>query len=193
MKERPILFSAEMVRAILDGRKTMTRRVIKPQPISIKRHSDFGKPNLTPTDKVLSEYFFADYGSMYKALYCPYGKVGDRLYVKEDIFIHTSGWNNGTQISYQATNTLTRFDFDIEYNRSYRPAMLMNKKFTRIWLEITGIRVERVQEITKADAKKEGAKNILAFSELWDKINSVRGYGWYSNPFCWCIEFKRIK
>lgn len=225
--ERPMIFNSEMVRAILDGRKTQTRRVIKPQP-KFKYHKVcnkevwcwkqyvWGKDGLSPN--VLS------IGSN-----CPYGKVGDVLWVKEKYRV-------ASLVSSNCDGTTT-FDIqfaDDSYKRvseiepSSKPAgrwyssIFMPKWATRIWLEITGIRVERVQDISEKDAKAEGikpypndipitvqgigagcegyiaevgklTKHKLAFCELWDSINAKRGFGWDKNPWVWVIEFKRIE
>ena len=152
MKEYPILFSTEMIKAILEGRKTQTRRVMKQKDITLaglRGIVNGTQPAFGP---------------------CPYGGVGDRLWVKR-----------------------TRFTM---------------KADTLCWLEITGVRVERLQEITEEDAKQEGiifveeetpaySSNwhpcaIKNFALLWDSLNTKRGYPWDTNPWVWCIEFRRL-
>jgi hypothetical protein len=193
MKERPILFNAEMVRAILDGRKTMTRRVV---------HPDINVPENEP-----------DY-ILYR---CPYGKPGDRLWVRERTRLiecldvpWLSGFNGNDKgrFRYEADGTETDW---IEYPS--RLALLQKdycvpngcyKEASRINLEITDIRVERVQDITpegslaegldmrKVNAMRSGHMLIYEFQRLWDSINAKRGYEWANNPFVWVITFKQI-
>jgi hypothetical protein len=193
VKEYPILFSSEMVRAILNGRKTQTRRVIKPQPFEcMQRHpSDGGAPCglLVWGD----DYHVSD---IILETMSPYGKPGDRLWVRET---WASAWNKPY---YRATDELPRLA------KSWKPSIHMSKRFSRITLEIVSVRVERVQDISDDDAiaegcngrhskDEEGIKSELfspreEFSKLWDRINSARGYAWESNPWVWVIEFKRV-
>lgn len=140
MKERPILFSGEMVRAILEGRKTQTRRVIKPQPDSA-RNSVFVKSG-----------FETKHGYEIK---CPYGQPGDRLWVRETWGLWDTDPKDGPErakIFYRATDENRR---DLRYQR-WRPSIHMPRWASRINLEITNIRIERVQDITEEDAKAEG-------------------------------------
>lgn len=195
--DKPILFNAEMVRAILDGRKTQTRRVVKPQPWYEKNYWFYEYKK--GCSHYIGDVFPTEHWALENMLpYCPYGQVGDRLWVKEDIFIHCS-FAGKTQISYQATNDSYRmFDFEIEHKRSFRAALFMSKKFARIFLEVTDIRVERVQDISNEDIRAEGAAEFgctthrLNFQTLWDSINKKRGFGWDVNPWVWCIEFKKV-
>ena len=181
MKERPIIFSGEMVRAILDGRKTQTRRVIKPQPDHI--HT-FQKGILLPQ--------IGD-----KEIRCPYGQPGDRLWVRE-----TWAKNNpvlDAKVCYRADL------MSPDLGKPWKPSIYMPRWASRITLEIVNVRVERVQEITEADVIAEGigaftlARGVLSdappdprwkFIELWNSINANRGYGWEINPWVWVIEFK---
>jgi hypothetical protein len=175
MKERPILFSGPMVAAILDGRKTQTRRIIKPQP---------------RTDV------------------CPYGVPGDRLWVKETWAIVCAGEvQRLPAFEYEKVNTkdLSAYldpECDLVYRadvhndiRGWRPPRYMPKWASRILLEITGVRVERVQDIGEADAKAEGCMGGLpVFSHLWDSIHKGKeGREWEANPWVWVIEFKRVE
>lgn len=206
MKERPILFSGPMVRAILDGRKTQTRRIMKPQPTydgfwwSHKGYSCGGEKQ------------FRDGLPMFVG--CPYGKVGDRLWVRETCC--SDGWS----VHYLADNDHrefgeTRYDDVIKlhhYSGGFSrqvPSIHMPRWASRITLEITGVRVERLNEISEADAYSEGV-NIpsgqsfasngnpelrnearCAFQSLWNSINGPES--WAANPFVWVIEFKRIE
>lgn len=202
MRERPILFSTPMVQAVLDGRKTMTRRVVKPQPEngSIPMLGDkFPVPLTEP--QIIAECC------------CPYGKVGDRLWVRETtgINMHPHSRDFGQRI-YKATQKV-----DPDYPIRWIPSIHMKREASRINLEITGVRVERLQEITEADARDEGVgdedavmrvdSDILPtarllgepfendrvwFAHLWNELNGKRGFGWDVNPWVWIIEFKRI-
>jgi hypothetical protein len=192
MKERPILFSGEMVRAILDDRKTMTRRVIKDVPgittdvlkSSISWEWKFAFCPIPSVASVLSEW-----------IKCPYGSPGDRLWVRET-------WQNNPYggIVYRAGSGIVNCD-----GRGWRPSIFMPRWASRITLEITDVRVERLQEINSVrhdDVLKEGwpfefdskdENPAEAFRRLWDSINSKRGYPWASDPWVWVVEFRRVK
>lgn len=216
MKETPILFSTEMVRAILDRRKTQTRRVIKSQPHYII-WSDDGQG---PDD---GYYLFnkKDRGNYScegqdATVLCPYGQPGDRLWVKE-------AWAETTRISdplHNGGNGLAAgIDSGLYYKADrenlphgmkWRSARFMPKRVARIWLEIDEIRIERVQDITLGDIAAEGNANLPKeneewicnlpelqkefdwFIELWNRINAKRGFGWDVNPWVWVIKFHRI-
>jgi len=237
MKEKPILFSTEMVRAILDGKKTMTRRVIKPQPISIvaelKEHSSIpGYWIPYANDKRMANN---NPGSRANdcGYYCKY-KVGSMLWVRETWTLaswasdplpiageHPAGLRHRIIYKFDEDmyrgNGLMRYPDEEGYERLaklykgygweyiWRPSIFMPRWASRITLEITGVRVERVQEITEEDAIAEGilpfAPNGKAmsstiprkqFAVLWDSINAKRGYSFESNPYVWVIRFKRV-
>lgn len=191
MKEIPILFSGEMVRAILDGRKTQTRRVIK-----LSNRSRHDEPPI----------YDSAIGWRFKGgpnLQCPYGHPGDRLWVRETWGVLHQGSFGRIKDAY-----VYRATDDGAVERRYRdfkwrPSIHMPRGISRITLEITGVRVQRVQEISVEDCIAEGlvtyarehdAKCDLQdqFIALWDSINSARGFGWEENPWVWVIEFKRI-
>ena len=170
MKERPILFNGEMVRAILDGRKTQTRRVVKDCYL-------MGGP---PEDYLLSR--------------CPFGQPGDRLWVRE-----TWGHNGCLccPIHYRATDPDP--DTGNPYFRWY-PSIHMMRSASRITLEITNVRVERLNEITRGEAMEEGCpfSNMAAgidprdwFSDLWESINGAGS--WSFDPWVWVIEFRKVE
>lgn len=202
MKEYPILFSASMVKAILDGTKTQTRRVIKPRGVS---------------DDV-AQWLHA----MAKGvdMPCPYGKPGDMLWVREAWdFRHWGEPGNPfrVMVSYGADGFQKLCQSPHDWNPMlysqprWRPSIHMPRWACRIELEIVSVRVERLQEITRNDAKAEGVsgawKNppekeehyqrvllnpyVANYSVLWDEINAERGFGWNVNPFVWVIEFQR--
>ena len=180
MKERPILFSAPMVRAIIEGRKTQTRRVIKPQPLWI------GEPNVP---------FKTNDANPKGIIKCPYGRTGDRLWVREP-HCHLCGDDT---FCFPSDGFIYCMDCNL------RPAMFLPRSASRIMLEITGVRVERVRDIKPCDAIAEGITptyyNSLdcatenpcnLFRSLWNSINAKRGFGWDVNPWVWVIEFKKI-
>ena len=212
MKERPILFSGEMVRAILDGRKTQTRRVVKPQPDC----------NTTALGHVGSGpcVVLAMRNRMYE-IPCPYGQPGDRLWVKETFYCDDYRYPDipkdeqdedlrDRMIYYRADGDdlcqqIPECDCDGNNVPPWRPSIFMPRWASRITLEITGVRVERLQEISEDDAKAEGsqdAHNVMHFSfqssidnvyrrnyaSLWDSING-KMHPWTSNPWVWVIEF----
>jgi len=198
-KEHPIIFGTESVKAILEGRKTQTRRVIKPQPINADYwtfHQDtpFNGAFYPNTDNALP-----------KLLKCPYGQVGDRLWVKE------TWWEDSGDIYFKVDCPTMPTNMHFEKGK-WKSALFMPRKFSRINLEITGLRVERLQEITGEDAITEGFLTyfgtksydeykmgtlmhspISQFTQYWDSLNAKRGYGWETNPWVWVIEFKILQ
>ncbi len=193
MKERPILFSTPMVKTILDGRKTQTRRVIIPQPKFVKSG--------------VSAYAYewkGQYVSLKKGLIelCPYGQVGDRLWVRETWAIIKE--NDNVPIYEMSQNSGLFFKADNPTSTKvgkWRPSIHMPRWASRITLEITEVRVERLQEITEEDCYKEGIElphkrydgvdraTRLLFQYLWDTLNAKRGYGWDTNPWVWVLSF----
>jgi hypothetical protein len=194
MKERPILFSAPMVRAILDGSKTQTRRAAKPQPLWIAEPSiPFKTPDADPKG----------------IIHCPHGQPGDQLWVRE-------AWRTVTEADSLPPRDLTAahriwFEADAPHQPGFgklRPSMFMPRWASRITLEITGVRVERLQDISEADAQAEGvtptpwpddsSRHIdwplgpfrNSFYLLWESINGPGS--WEANPWVWVIEFKQI-
>jgi hypothetical protein len=216
-KERPILFSGPMVRAILDGRKRQTRRVVKSQPpewaICAEEHMDgwFFHDKHGDTEDL---WFYPDYESA--GLQCPQGKPGDRLWVREtfrawrEIGERGGEWDlcegplvpefPGDAFDYAADHVGSRFP--------WRPSVHMPRWASRITLEITGMRVERLHELSEADALAEGCEARRSndgydidpfhdmsasdsFAELWESINGP--CSWAANPWVWVIEFKRLE
>lgn len=168
MKERPILFNGDMVRAILSGEKTQTRRMVKHIPA-------VGEPDAWCHKKDCPEtvYIIGDHRR-----FCPFGEVGDRLWVREAFAKADKGENN---IAYRAD----------EYADSFRwtPSIHMPREASRITLEIVGVRVERLQDITDAEARAEGFKDVGAFADCWNSIYK----NWHENPWVWVVEFKRVE
>ena len=206
-KEHPILFGGEMVRAILEGLKTQTRRVIKPQPKHIQMLSD-GK---------IETSHDGGFDNDVQYIKCPYGKPGDRLWVRETWAVGkdfnnlkpSKLWKGDIEsrlaVCYEADNDCIWNEYD---HGKIRPSIFMPRWARRNTLEITGIRVERVQDISYVDSTKEGLIIPAAlkhrsefypggpyrapFKTLWDSINAKRGYGWKENPWVWVVEFKVI-
>lgn len=191
MKERPILFSGPMVLAILDGRKTQTRRVVKTQPDFV---NSLGIP-FWPHGKGPVDYRL-----------CPYGKTGDLLWVKEtfaqilfDPEIYDSPRaSTGLDLLYRSD------DDDGPWYRGvkWKPSIFMPRVFSRIALEITDVRVERVQDIAPSDIEAEGVDRnecgcddclMHDFTVLWNSINTKRGFPMSANPWVWVIEFRRVE
>ena len=188
----PSRLIGENVRAILDDRKTQTRRVMKPQPI--KRESTFWNRQDNPI-----QWFGVDEDTKTRGKYfkCPYGKPGDILWVRETFFCAT-GPPGPTLVHYKSD------DEPEEFVGLWKSSRFIPRWASRIDLLIKDIRVERVQDISEEDAKAEGViysadphsphgnGYIPQFHFLWDSINAKRGYSWESNPFVWVVEFERV-
>lgn len=207
MKERPILFSSAMVQAILAGRKSQTRRVLSPQPDHLQHHEWKGKVLHDSDhrmwcwrDLVLDNLIDFPDGEDRRMLAsrCPYSVVGDHLWVRE-----TWCKDNGDECQYSY-----RADCDDPHAFKWKPGMFMPRAASRLTLEISGVRVERLQEISETDAMAEGVGGMrdmrfavalgnlhstayrLNYMDLWDSINGKK-HPWKSNPFVWIIEFVR--
>ena len=190
MATKPILFNTQMVRAILGGRKTCTRRIVKPQPTA-----HYGVQCIKP----------------------PY-QPGDILYVRETWSLRF----DGEKYFYKADKNTSREEKRLlDYNDvKWRPSIHMPKEAARIWLKVTNVRVERLQDITPKEAENEGVGNLfyddIGYSEknygtevdpeygiakeqfawLWEstiKKSDLDSYGWDANPWVWVIEFERCE
>jgi hypothetical protein len=176
--ERPVLFKGEMVNAILSGKKTQTRRIVKPQPVAWSKSPGLLEWKFLhlPPEGLIAE--------------CPYGIPGDTLWIRETFAVHEIG--ESTHIVYRAD---CGSDGD---GAKWRPSIFMPRKHSRISLKITDVRVERLQDISEGDVMSEGIEhdpNVpswLKFAFLWNSINANRGYDWDSNPWVWVIEFEKI-
>ncbi len=190
MKERPILFSAPMVRAILAGTKTQTRRVVGGLHPDCHSVRPFG----------IDFKFYDPFGRLTQATRCPYGQPGDRLWVREAWAVphrydHLGPSNIpvlGVRTHYAATEE--------RGGLRWRPSIHMCRWASRITLEVTGVRVERLQDISEADAAAEGIPHsevsppdmdTFAFRHLWESINGPGS--WDANPWVWVVEFKRAQ
>lgn len=230
IKERPILFSAPMVRAILEGRKTVTRRAIKVQPhIDASGNFCVGSSNYGQDGygKPVTKHFVNGC--------CPYGKPGDRLWVRETFALLgnedgccidwqdnlVKGHERGAARIYRASCPPGDYGLNqipakaewkpdteaMEYDGAWRPSIHMPRWASRILLEITDVRVERLQDITYEQAAAEGVHRgplrewcasdeggachkypVPAFRDLWQSV----GGNWDANPWVWVVEFKRV-
>lgn len=223
MNIKPILFSTEMVQAIIEGKKTQTRRIVKPNPegpaaiypgISFcKAHvNEYAQLRYTWEYKSPSGEVYGD-GSGY-CNHCPYGMIGDILWVRET-FVKACQWNgDGEMLSlkyyYRADNNWSNMDWYDEKSDSttsspkWKPSLFMPKVVCRLFLKITDIRVERLQDISEQDAISEGAIPMhlddfgntfktykRGFQSLWESINGADS--WQSNPFVWVISFTKTE
>lgn len=243
MKERPILFSGAMVRALLDGSKTQTRRMLKPQPDFSIIKAEYQDPSLWEFRKRFMMYA-DDWSGHEHAMYrktergdpdlpvyqhrSPFGEPGDRLWVRETFFAY-GGWE--TRFNAKKGRDEWHFvDMTRECDRVYqyaadhpdlpiatsrhdgvtpawwkRPAIHMPRHVSRTDLNMTGVRIERLNDCSQEDAEAEGIRFLRdvpdadetltprqLFMCLWDSINEDRGLGWDINPWVWVVEFKRV-
>lgn len=190
MKEIPILFSTPMVQAILEGRKTMTRRIVKDVETDVTLIDRYNKTGAWTQwiDRKIA-----------KQMKCRYGQPGDVLWVRETFGIYSDAF------------LFKAGDIGIFKGIKWKPSIHMFKDYARIWLKVEEIRVERLQKISEGDARREGVKfasstigpcyldyinggyNAMttayhSFRSLWRKINGIES--WDSNPWVWVIEFK---
>lgn len=204
-RERPILFSGPMVRAILECRKTVTRRVVKPQPDEVFERS--GDVLLAWGEEARSV-----------SVQCPYGRPGDLLWVREtwsDLAWHRSAngvvgaWQSEIIYAADGVDHYGPFDDPERVEREaigWKPSIHMPKRHARLWLRVTDVRVERLHDIGEGDAVAEGmdwtafkageAKGSNprdSFRILWDELNADRGHGWDQNPWVWRIAFERAE
>lgn len=211
MKERPILFNSEMVRAILYGRKIQTRRPIK----SRKRN----KPTVDPILSAVSVSYCPDNsgGNLKEILArdCPQGQPGDRLWVRETFRYEGYGsrtkgdnkWHPYMTVQYKSDEEelkiectektvlkyYTKCSDDI-LGDPWRPSIHLPRWASRINLEITDVRVEKIQDISSEDILNEGMKKscYALWKVTWDAIYKKQGFGWDENPWVWVVCFKRI-
>ncbi len=200
MKETGLMFKAPLVRAILEGRKTQTRRIVKP----------------APADDQTLQYITTETGLVYARSIeqinypnlrrirwdSPVGKPGDLIYVRET-------WAHGIHaLAAQRTEDgpfVYAADGEMaeqgRLGECWKPSIHMPKHAARIWLEITGVRVERLQDISEADAEAEGiaflrdlpdVDETLTAKELFEVLWQSTGGDWSSNPWVWVIDFKTI-
>lgn len=197
VKERPILFSGPMVRGLLEGRKTQTRRIVKPQP-EIGRGMNCERLRLKDRKGRISldvAIGHDDHGLV--AAMCPYGKPGDRLWVRETFYcdVPHDDEDRLKELYYRADVPSGKFQ-DAGYwgepGSFWKPSIFMPRWASRLTLEITNIRVERIQDISSFDIRKEGVSPedgvFSTFMKLWDDTNGKGA--WERNDWCWVIDFK---
>jgi len=207
MADRPILFNAEMVRAILDGRKTQTRRPVRPQRRLMQALAG-------------SRWESSDDGGFdcdvieHKS---PFGQPNDLLYVRETFYVDhfeypkISDTEARRLVDYRADHDCTHWEAgcpcrDDQGRGSWVPSIHMPKRLARIWLRVGRVWVERVQDIRDLGAIAEGwdgtkmhdpsgittGDQVRVFAALWDSIYAKQGLGWDDNPWVWCCEFERV-
>ena len=243
MAIKPILFNTEMVRAILDGRKTCTRRLVKPQPKSKLCYTfagsdsnTWGYPNRTAHEIWGEEFKLPNditEEELSKRWNPPY-HTDDILYVREtwqcwrahryeataDIRFRAGGDDVRLQFANGNTDSIDRLDYEtfvhkwFSHNGEWKPSLFMPKEAARIWLKVTDVRIERLQDVTEDGAKAEGAIDNRGFihspENEYDRIHTAREhfikiwnstikksnlnrYGWDANPWVWVIEFERCE
>ena len=208
MKERQILFSGPMVRAILEDRKTQTRRVVANQPEKDKVCHE-GDYWIWRDRKLDAGYCHTQRRPMERLMepLCPYGVPGDRLWVRETLKTHGHfGFPLGDRPQVRREDRARIWSYaadNVPDHTGSVPSIHMPRWACRLVLDITAIRVERVQEISEDDAKAEGVEQYVtgphwdqdryrpSYRELWDSLNAKRGFGWATNPWVWVVEFKR--
>ena len=216
-KERPILFSAPMVRAILEGRKTVTRRVVKVQPFDLSwsrrdHRFEYLSGRAQNGDEIDGFYAYATRSGGEWNAKCPYGQPGDRLWVREawqaDAQVNAVAprdLSSGEQIHYPADGALRQTGCSMITTGKNRPSIHMPRWVSRILLEITDVRVERLQQISLRQIEAEGCEvrqfwlfgadeqerqriGANVFRGLWEST----GGDWGTNPRVWVVEFKRL-
>lgn len=212
MTERGMIFNADMVRAILDGRKTQTRRIMEVQPET----EQFGLLRITDSTRRcgIGKYHWSESNATgthvrSKLFSCPFGAVGDRIWVREAF---ASGLSTKSTLAYRATHKREDLEDGFYDTIKWTPSIHMPRWASRILLEITNIRVERLNAISEEDARAEGIFDggclncgdpepcgcanpepdaTDAFAYLWQSIYGQEN--WQANPWVWVIEFKRIE
>ncbi|EBE0158865.1 hypothetical protein GE643_24855, partial [Salmonella enterica] len=209
-------FNAEMVRAILDGKKTQTRRIMAIQP----EHSELGLRRVidSKNGRDNGKYFWSQSDARglkmrSKVFGCPYGEVGDRIWVRETYqgplfdYEHMESYLEDSSKFYKPEFCVYRadgkpapefYDADDNLHCGWRPSIHMPRWASRLTLEITGVRVERLNSITESDAEAEGVTDtgfgdllVDGYRYLWKSIYGEES--WAANPWVWVIEFKRVE
>lgn len=221
--ERPILFSAPMVRAILEGRKTVTRRPVKVQPFDLSwsrrdHRFEYTAGRSENGDEIDGFYAYSTRSGGEWSAKCPYGQPGDRLWVRETLHhdceyghYFAAGGRYG-ETAYLCSlfdddETQTGYSYDGLLPERSVPSIHLHRRYSRILLEVTDVRVERLQDISRPDIRAEGLQcppelasddvspnyrdwYPAAWRELWDSINGP--HSWNANPWVWVVEFQRI-
>lgn len=206
MSERGIIMQAESVRAIIAGRKTQTRRVVTAgrgqEWLSIQGVAAVPSMRTVMIGAELWAQMDHPHGGPGGCVRCPYGAPGDRLWVKEawTRWCSVEGCDKRGHIAYRADASA-----EVERMTSWRSPMSMPRWASRLTLEVVEVRVQRVQDLTVADAEAEGIDPaphamkpsgldmIDAYRTAWDALNAKRGFAWASNPWVWAVTFKRVE
>jgi len=203
VKEQPIIMSGAMVRALLDGSKTQTRRPLRKQPLDIL-------PMNVPNEWIGLMSRNPNKGVVFK---CKYGQVGQRLWVRETFYINEQLWvDDHFEPDGRTVYKADKDNPDI-FKGAWKPSIHMPRWASRIDLEITEVRLAELNDMTEEDAKAEGIYSnsiygdtgfhwvskdsgyetaIIAFERLWDSLYAQRGYGWETNCFVWVLTFKVV-
>ncbi len=206
---KPILFNTEMVKAILEGRKTVTRRLIKPR--YREGEAGFNVCRRKDTGEVLYAEIYDEEERGVRRIAPPF-EVGDVLYVREtwnfvpciDCGAHLYGMCNETPVIFEDSEAVSEGCFiykadysDADAQRHYwRPSIHMPKKAARLFLRVTKVSVQPLQWCGNAQAKDEGCRCCSQFVRVWDstiKPTELPQYGWEANPWVWVIEFQRCE
>lgn len=164
MKERPILFNGEMVRAILEGVKTETRRPVKPQP-----QGEAHPPS-------------------------PFGEAGDRLWVRETFALERGQvLYRADEPPVQPPDPFDDEPSPRVKGPRWRPSIHMPRAYARLVLEVVDVRMERLHEMTETSARAEGDPDLRTFKDGWNAIYGEQGLGWSANPWVWVVEFRVIE
>lgn len=226
MRERGMIFNADMVRAVLNGSKTQTRRIIQSAAKNMQARGHEVISHRAPGDKWYGDYVYSmrdrsgvwqDFTNEQFLAKCPFGQPGDRLWVRETWSTDFANYYPNDRVWYAADDN-RRLDIevvdgvrgiyspesDVYVPFRWRPSIHMPRWASRITLEITGVRVERLQDISQADAKAEGCwygrgggepdfavSPADHFPTLWESIYGEES--WQANPWVWVIEFKRVE
>ena len=225
--EHGLPLSDPLVLATVEERKSMSRQVVVPQPAADERIGCYYRAGDTMQEWVLAD----QYGDVLDkpAIRCPYGDVGDLLYIRQ--VWRMSGWlSKAPVVNFRADGAAVPWTTSLLprghdgallpslYHKTWMPGRLMPKAFARNWVQITGLRAERVQDIAAVDVYDEGVSGeaihgicdregvflnsqghaharspvIRAFRDLWDSLNAKRGYGWDPNPWAWVILYRLV-
>lgn len=206
---KPMLFNTEMVRAIQDDRKTVTRRVLKPQPEGVHKALGYSKENDGTFEFLCGGFDGEKFSDWLTAVKMPY-QPGDILYVRETWYyedhLHITTEGNpdlpSGRYSYRYIYRASEPDYPVNIGvgeHGWKPSIHMPKEAARIFLRVTDVRVERLQDITEEQALKEGCNDYtstaLGFAYIWEstiKRSDLDRYGWNANPWVWVIEFEKI-
>lgn len=201
MADKPILFNTQMVKAILDGSKTQTRRLIKPQPPCVLK-------KMTEGHHTGEWHLYRDSPMMNPMINSPWGAQFLPPYKPDDILWVRETWNGGRLFGQKGNGYVYAADYKEQSAFGWRPSIHMPKEAARLFLLVKNVRCERLQDISHDDVLHEGIIEcegrkygedcdcvIVTFAELWDstiKKADLARYGWDANPWVWVIEFERL-